>query len=497
MNQYILILKQATNHCHAFLYDKNFNCLATAKTDLEIITPKEGWCEISAKELWAKQMSVAAEVLSISNVPASLLLGIGIINQRETTIIWDRETGEPICNAILWSDRRTLKFCENIKKDNYENTILQKTGIIVDPYFSATKIKWILDHYDKNRIKAKDGKLAFGTVDSWLVWKLTNGRTHITDVTNAARTMLYNINTLEWDQELLNYFNIPKQILPKVMPSCAIYDFTDKQLFTAKVPIVSIIGDQQASLLGNLCLKKGDVKCSINNGTFVLANFGNKPIIQNEGLITTLAWQIGNDINYALEGSILTSGYLLQWLINQMRYFSTIDDLILAAQKSKDSANITIIPTFQGMGAPHWLNNVKGMILGLELNNNPGNIARAALETLAFQVHDIVEILTNKYNLNVENIKVDGIYSDYNYLMQIMSDILEINIKKNKNLSNDVLGAFFLVGLATGLWNNINEIKKFENIQKEFLPKQKSKTITKLLKKWDKSIQVIRYLSTI
>lgn len=492
MEQYIVVLKQSSASCQAIIFNRNGNIINSAQNDLKTISPREGWVEIDPLEIWSKLMSSLAEVLTKSGIRTNSVLGIGIINQRETTILWDKVTGEPVYNAISWSDRRTQKICHEIKNDSFSKIIHEKTGIVIDPYFSATKIQWIIENIKGVKEKIKENRILFGTVDSWIVWKLTNGRCHITDYSNASRTMLFNIHTLKWDDELLNFFGIPKTILPEVKNSSDIYDFTDKHLLTTKIPIVTIISDQHASLYGNLCFKESTAKVSINNGAFLLANVGSKPIIKGDKLLTTIAWGIDNHITYALEGSILAGGYILNWLKENLNIAKDVDEIIKLANRTKDSGNITIVPTFLGMGAPYWIDNAQGVIYGLQLNTKIEQIARAAIESISLQINDIINVLKHDYSIELDELNVDGIYSIYDIILQYIADLSNLRIKKNDFVHNDIRGSYLLACRALGMLKE-NEIKNLHNTFKEFIPKKKTKNIENILNNWEKAVQATKY----
>ncbi len=426
--KYILSLDQGTSSSRAIVFDRSGSIRAVAQKEFPQIFPHSGWVEHDPHQIWASQASVIAEAISSIDINGKNIEAIGITNQRETTIVWDRDTEEPIYNAIVWQDRRTSEFCNKVIEDGMEEKIREKTGLIIDAYFSATKIKWILDNVPGARKRAEEGKLLFGTVDSWLVWRLTRGDVHVTDVSNASRTMLFNINTLEWDQELLDYFGIPRSMMPEVKSSSEVYGHTTTTIFAHNVPIAGIAGDQQAALFGQMCVEPGSVKNTYGTGCFLLMNSGTKPILSKNRLLTTIAWKIGDTVNYALEGSIFVGGSVVQWLRDNMQCIACSSDVEKLAASVPDTDGVYFVPALTGLGAPYWDPESRGMITGISRGTTTAHIARAALEGIAFQTYDIVKAMEKDSNLPIRNLKVDGGASRNNLLMQFQSDILATDV---------------------------------------------------------------------
>ena len=488
MEKYILALDQGTTSSRAILFDVNGEIKSVAQKEFKQYFPQTGWVEHDPKEIWSSQVSVAAEAISKLGINGTGVAGIGITNQRETTIVWDRKTGAPVYNAIVWQDRRTSEFCDALKKAGKEDMVRQKTGLVIDAYFSGTKIKWILDNVKGAREKAEKGELAFGTVDSWLVWNLTQGRTHITDVTNASRTMLFNINTMDWDDELLNLLTIPKSMLPEVKKSSEIYDYSNTTFFASKVPIAGIAGDQQAAMFGQMCIEKGMVKNTYGTGCFILMNTGNKPFISKNKLITTVAWQIGDKVTYALEGSIFMGGATIQWLRDGLEIIKTAPEVEELAKTVEDNGDVYMVPAFTGLGAPHWDQYARAVLVGLSRGTKRGHIARAALEGIAYQTLDVLDAMKKDTALNYTEIRVDGGASNNNLLMQFQSDILETPVARPSITETTALGAAYLAGLATGFWKDIDQIKEQWKIDKHFLPKMDKEKQQTLKEKWQKAV---------
>lgn len=489
MEKYILALDQGTTSSRALLFDKKGNIRSVAQKEFNQIFPKPGWVEHDPGEIWSSQVAVAAEAMSKLSINGTFLAGIGITNQRETTIVWDKETGEPIYNAIVWQDRRTSKFCDELKDKGLSDKIREKTGLVIDAYFSGTKIKWLLDNVKGAREKAIKGQLAFGTVDSWLVWKLTQGRTHITDVTNASRTMLYNINTLEWDNELLDLFGIPKSIMPKVASSSEVYDYTNTTFFASKVPIAGIAGDQQAALFGQMCVEEGMVKNTYGTGCFILKNTGEKPFISKNKLVTTIAWQIDGKTTYALEGSIFIAGAVVQWLRDGLGLIKSSGEIEALASQVEDNGDVFFVPSFTGMGAPYWDQYARGIMVGITRGTNRGHIARAALEGIAYQTMDVIKAMEVDTGMNITELRVDGGASANNLLMQFQANILEVPAVRPKALETTALGAAYLAGLATGFWKDIDELKQQWKLDTKFEPELDKKKTQILKNKWADAVE--------
>lgn len=489
MEKFILALDQGTTSSRALLFDKQGNIRSVAQKEFQQIFPKPGWVEHDPNEIWSSQVAVAAEAMSKKGINGTYIAGIGITNQRETTIVWDRRTGEPIYNAIVWQDRRTSGYCDELKDKGLATTIREKTGLVIDAYFSGTKVKWILDNVEGAREKAKRGELAFGTVDSWLVWKLTQGRTHITDVTNASRTMLYNINTLDWDEELLQLMDIPKSMMPQVKSSSEVYDHTNTTFFASKVPIAGIAGDQQAALFGQMCVEEGMVKNTYGTGCFMLINTGEKPFISKNNLVTTIAWQINGKTTYALEGSIFIGGAVVQWLRDGLGIIKSSADVEALASQVEDTGDLYLVPSFTGMGAPHWDQYARGLMVGISRGTTTAHIARAALEGIAYQTMDVLEVMQKDTGLQVKELRVDGGASANNLLMQFQSDILQTNVARPKVIETTAMGAAYLAGLATGFWDDLEEIKKQWQLDKQFNPEQSPDQIRERKEKWADAVK--------
>ncbi len=470
MEKFILALDQGTTSSRALLFDKSGNIRSVAQKEFQQIFPKTGWVEHDPNEIWSSQVAVAAEAMSKMGINGTYVAGIGITNQRETTIVWDKRTGDPIYNAIVWQDRRTSGYCDELKDRGLAETIREKTGLVIDAYFSGTKIKWILDNVEGAREKASRGELAFGTVDSWLIWKLTQGRTHITDVTNASRTMLYNIKTLEWDEEMLKLMDIPKSMMPQVKSSSEVYDHTNTTFFASKVPIAGIAGDQQAALFGQMCTEDGMVKNTYGTGCFILMNTGEKPFISKNNLVTTIAWQIKGRTWYALEGSIFIGGAVVQWLRDGLGIIKSSSDVEALASSVEDSGDLYLVPGFTGLGAPHWDQYARGLMVGISRGTTSAHIARAALEGIAYQSMDVINVMKKDTGLDVKELRVDGGASANNLLMQFQSDIINTPVARPRIIETTALGAAYLAGLATGFWDSIDEIKQQWQLDKKFEP---------------------------
>lgn len=484
-----MALDQGTTSSRALIFDQKGNIRSMAQKEFQQIFPQPGWVEHDPNEIWSSQVAVAAEAMSKIGINGQNLEGIGITNQRETTIVWDRISGEPIYNAIVWQDRRTSSLCDELREKGYAETIRKKTGLVIDAYFSGTKVKWILDNVPGAREKANRGELAFGTVDSWLVWKLTRGRTHVTDITNASRTMLFNINTLSWDSELLELLQIPESILPRVASSSEVYDYTNTTFFASKVPIAGIAGDQQAALFGQMCTEQGMVKNTYGTGCFILMNTGKKPFISKNNLITTIAWQVNGETYYALEGSIFIGGAVVQWLRDGLGIIKSSAEVEALAQQVPDNGDLYLVPSFTGMGAPHWNQYARGLMIGISRGTTSAHIARAALESIAFQTMDVLEVMVKDTGINLSELRVDGGASANNLLMQFQSDILGINVLRPKTIETTAMGAAYLAGLATGYWKNIDEIASIWQLDRSFKPNINPETLLKMKEKWSDAVQ--------
>ncbi len=470
MSKYILALDQGTSSSRAIVFDHDGNICSTAQQEFTQYFPQPGWVEHDPMEIWASEAAVIAEAISKIGINGLDIAAIGITNQRETTIVWDAETGNPICKAIVWQDRRTSAFCDSLKDRGLVETIREKTGLIIDAYFSGTKIKWILDNVPGAREKADAGKLRFGTVDSWLVWQLTRGEVHVTDVSNASRTMLFNINTLEWDQELLDLLGIPRSMMPSVRSSSEIYGYTKTTIFAHEVPIAGIAGDQQAALFGQMCTEPGAVKNTYGTGCFLLMNTGEKPILSRNNLLTTVAWKIGNKVNYALEGSIFVGGSVVQWLRDGLGIIRSSSEIEELASTVPDNGGVYFVPALTGMGAPYWDQYAHGVICGITRGTSAAHIARAALEGIAFQTMDIVRAMEKDAGVKLAELKVDGGASRNNLMMQFQANILDTSVIRPQVTETTAMGACYLAGLAVGYWSSLEEIKAQWQVERKFTP---------------------------
>jgi glycerol kinase len=489
MEKYIMALDQGTTSSRALIFDQKGNIHSLAQKEFQQIFPKPGWVEHDPNEIWSSQVAVAAEAMSKIGINGQNLQAIGITNQRETTIVWDRNSGEPIYNAIVWQDRRTSSLCDELRAKGYTDMIRQKTGLVIDAYFSGTKLKWILDNVPGAREKANRGELAFGTVDTWLVWKLTRGRTHVTDVSNASRTMLFNINTQTWDKELLELLQIPECILPRVASSSEVYDHTNTTFFATKVPIAGIAGDQQAALFGQMCTSQGMVKNTYGTGCFILMNTGKKPFLSKNNLVTTIAWQVKGDTYYALEGSIFIGGAVVQWLRDGLGIIKSSAEVEELARQVADNGDLYLVPSFTGMGAPHWDQYARGLMIGISRGTTRAHIARAALESIAFQTMDVLDVMVKDTGINLTELRVDGGASANNLLMQFQSDVLGINVVRPKTIETTAMGAAYLAGLATGYWKDIEEIANLWQLDKTFTPSMPAETLQKMKDKWADAVE--------
>jgi glycerol kinase len=492
IEKYILAFDQGTTSSRAIIFDHSGQIISFGQKEFTQIYPQPGWVEHDAKEIWSTQVAVAAEAVIKARLKAKDIAAIGITNQRETAVIWDRKTGEPVYNAIVWQDRRTAAFCDELKQQGYEAMIQQKTGLVIDAYFSATKIRWILDNVDGARAKAEAGLLAFGTIDSWLIWNLTDGEVHVTDVTNASRTLLYNINTLEWDTELLELFRIPPQLLPEVRSSSEIFGETSASLFASKIPVSGIAGDQQAALFGQLCLEPGMVKNTYGTGCFMLMNIGAKPMISKHNLLTTIAWKINDEVHYALEGSIFIAGAVVQWLRDGIKLIQTSADVEALALKAESSEGVYFVPAFAGLGAPHWNQHARGTIFGLTRGTTDAHIARASLESIAFQTMEVLNAMQSDSAIKIQELRVDGGATANNLLMQFQADILKTQVVRPEIVETTAIGAAYLAGLAIGFWKNTDDIRQQWKINRNFSPESNLET-EQLIAGWNKAVKAVNY----
>ena len=489
MKQYILALDQGTSSSRAIVFDETGATCAVAQKEFRQIFPRSGWVEHDPHEIWSSQASVIAEAITTLDINGLNIAGIGITNQRETTIVWDSDTEEPIYNAIVWQDRRTSDYCDKLKSEGVTEMIRRKTGLIIDAYFSATKIKWILDNVPGARERANKGKLLFGTVDTWLIWRLTRGEVHVTDVSNASRTMLFNINTLQWDDELLKMFDIPRSMMPEVRSSSEIYGHTKTTIFAHKVPIAGIAGDQQAALFGQMCIEPGMVKNTYGTGCFLLMNSGEKPIISQNNLITTVAWKIGDKVNYALEGSIFVGGSVVQWLRDGLGVIKSSSEVEELAARVPDTNGVYFVPALTGLGAPWWDQYARGTIVGISRGTTTAHIARAALEGIAFQTMDITAAMSRDAGLPLRELKVDGGASRNNLLMQFQADILGTRVIRPRVVETTALGAAYLAGLAVGYWSSVEQIRKQWHVDRVFEPTWDEAAIAKARDGWEDAVK--------
>ena len=470
MAKYVMALDAGTTSNRCILFDKEGRICSMAQKEFTQYFPKPGWVEHDADEIWSSQLGVAVEAMSKIGAEASDIAVIGITNQRETVIVWDKITGEPICRAIVWQCRRTAKFCDKLIADGWEEKIRQKTGLKIDAYFSATKIKWILDHVEGAREKAEKGRLLFGTVETWLIWKLTKGKIHVTDYSNASRTMLFNINTLQWDEEILALLDIPASMLPKVKPSSYIYGETDPSYFGGRILIGGAAGDQQSALFGQTCFQPGEAKNTYGTGGFLLMNTGESPVFSDNGLLTTIAWGLDGRINYALEGSIFVAGAAIQWLRDEMRLIDSAEDSEYMAGKVEDTNGCYVVPAFTGLGAPHWDPYARGTIVGITRGVNKYHIIRATLESLAYQVNDVLKAMEADSGITLSALKVDGGASANNFLMQVQADLSGAPVNRPKCVETTAMGAAYLAGLAAGFWSSQEEIREKWASDRVFTP---------------------------
>jgi glycerol kinase len=485
--KYILAIDQGTSSSRCILYDQQASPVAMAQQEFEQIFPQPGWVEHDAEEIWQSQAGVFKQVMSQLQLCPGDIAGIGITNQRETTVVWERSTGKPIYNAIVWQDRRTADECMRLKEAGLEPIVKAKTGLLIDAYFSATKVRWILDHVDGAREKANRGELAFGTIDSWLVWKLTNGKLHITDVSNASRTLLYNIESLQWDEDLLALFDIPASLLPAVKPSSAIHGNTSNVEIGVGIPIAAIAGDQQAALFGQMCIKAGMAKCTYGTGSFLMMNTGSKRAASQHGLLTTIAWQIGNDVSYALEGSVFIGGAVIQWLRDGLLFFEQAADSEMLASSVANNGGIYFVPALTGLGAPHWDPHARGAIFGITRGTTRAHLTRAALESICFQVDDLLQILAADSNESISQLRIDGGAAVNDLLVQFQTDISAIEVVRPANLETTALGVAYLAGIAAGLWT-ISELNEKWRLDRSFHGTLQPQEIESLKQQWLKAV---------
>lgn len=489
MNKYVLALDQGTTSSKALLVAHDGSIKGVAQREFRQIFPSPGWVEHDPKEIWSTQASVAAEVMAHAGITPQEVVAIGITNQRETTVLWNKKTGVPIFNAIVWQDRRTTDYCQKLKAEGLAPLFQQKTGLLLDPYFSGTKIRWILDHVPGAMELAKRGELAFGTIDTYLTWKLTDGRAHVTDVSNASRTLLFNIHTCQWDDELLSIMNIPREILPKVCSSSEVYAETTNSLFSTPIPISGIAGDQQAALFGQACFHSGMVKTTYGTGCFMLMNTGTKPVLSKNKLLTTIGYKINNETTYALEGSVFIGGAVVQWLRDNLGIIAKSSDVERLASSVSDNNGVYFVPAFTGLGAPYWDPYARGVILGITRGTSAAHIARAAVEAIAYQVTDVLQAMQSDSGIRIEQIRVDGGATIDNLLMQFQADMLNVPVIRPQQNELTALGAAFLAGLAVKFWKSQEEIAAYWKMDRQFDPQMPQEKANKLRSKWRRAIE--------
>ncbi|MCK0191060.1 glycerol kinase GlpK [Arenibacter sp. F20364] len=495
MEKYILALDQGTTSSRSVVFDKKGDIVSVAQKEFTQYFPKPGWVEHDPLEIWSSQASTAAEATTKKGIYGADIAAIGITNQRETVVVWDRNTGKPVYNAIVWQDKRTSNYCDELKRQGKSKLIREKTGLVIDSYFSGTKVKWILDNVQGAREKADAGELIMGTIDSWLIWNMTKGELHITDVTNASRTLLYNINTLEWDDELLELFTIPKSMLPQVKESSEVYGHTNPNFFASKIPIAGIAGDQQAALFGQMCTKPGMVKNTYGTGCFMLMNIGEKPIVSEHNLLTTVAWSIKGKTQYALEGSIFIAGAVVQWLRDSLKIIKKSEDVEKLAGSVDSTEGVYLVPAFAGLGAPYWNQHAKGSIFGLTRGSTDAHIARAALESIAFQTMDVLKAMEADSKISIKELRVDGGATVNDLLMQFQADVLDTATVRPKVIETTVMGAAYLAGLAVGFWESLEEIQEIWQTDVNFNPTTERKEIEQNIKGWYRAIDAVEYWS--
>ena len=489
MSKYIMSLDLGTTSCRSILFDKNGQICSVAQKEFTQYFPEPGWVEHDAEEIWATQKGLMFEALEKLGVEMSDVAGIGITNQRETTVVWDKHTGRPVCKAIVWQCRRTAEYCDELKAQGLADMFREKTGLVLDAYFSGTKLKWILDNVPNARERAEAGELLFGTIDTWIIWKLTHGKVHVTDYSNASRTMLFNIHTLEWDEEILKILDIPRQMLPEVKASSCLYGHTEARIFGEEVPIAGAAGDQQCALFGQTCFAPGEAKNTYGTGGFMLMNTGEKPVASKNGLVTTIAWGVDGKVEYALEGSIFVAGAAIQWLRDQLGLIRDSAESEVLAKAVPDTNGCYMVPAFVGLGAPHWDQYARGAIVGLTRGTNRNHIVRATLESLAYQVTDVLKAMEEDSGIKLGTLAVDGGACANDFLMQFQADIINTVVARPKTIETTAMGAAYLAGLAVGYWQSKEEIKANHVIAKEFAPNMEETRRAKLLDGWKKAVK--------
>ena len=489
MAKYVMALDAGTTSNRSILFNEKGEICSVAQKEFTQYFPKPGWVEHDANEIWSSQLGVAVEAMNKIGAAAEDIAAIGITNQRETAVVWDKSTGEPVYHAIVWQCRRTAEYCDELKEKGYTEMFRKKTGLIIDAYFAGTKIKWILDNVEGAREKAENGELLFGTVETWLIWKLTKGAVHVTDYSNASRTLLFNINTLEWDKEILEIMDIPEAMLPKALPSSCVYGHADSSFLGGAIPIAGAAGDQQSALFGQTCFRPGDAQNTYGTGCFLLMNTGEKPVFSENGLVTTIAWGLDGKVYYALEGSIFVAGAAIQWLRDEMRLIDSAMDSEYMARKVSDTNGCYVVPAFTGLGAPHWDQYARGTIVGLTRGVNKYHIIRATLESLAYQVNDVLNAMEADSEIPLSALKVDGGASANDFLMQTQADIINAPVKRPRCIETTAMGAAYLAGLAVGYWKDKEEVVKNWAMDREFTPQIEEEARIKKIKGWEKAVK--------
>ena len=492
MPQFILSFDQGTTSSRSIVFNEKGNIISTAQKEFKQIFPKPGWVEHDPAEIWSTQLGTAAEAITKASLTVQDIAAIGITNQRETTVVWNRKSGAPLYNAIVWQDRRTASYCDDLKQQGHASMIQQKTGLIIDAYVSATKLKWTLAQVDGAREKAANGELCFGTIDTWLLWNLTQGKVHATDVTNASRTMLFNIHSLQWDDELLSLFDIPKSVLPEVRSSSEVYGHTENILSAKNIPVAGIAGDQQAALFGQMCTQPGMVKNTYGTGCFMLMNTGEKPVLSKNNLLTTIAWQLKGKTVYALEGSVFIAGAVVQWLRDGLGIISNSSHVERLAEEVTSGEGVYLVPAFAGLGAPYWNQHARGTIVGITRGTTSAHIARAALESIAYQTMDVINAMQADANITVKELRVDGGATANDLLMQFQSDMLKTKVIRPKITETTALGAAYLAGLAVGYWQNLDEVASQWQVEKTFEPQMPQNEIAELIKGWKRAVRAVQ-----
>jgi glycerol kinase len=489
MPGYILSFDQGTTSSRAIIFNRQGAIVSIAQKEFTQIYPQAGWVEHDANEIWSTQLGVATEAILKAGLTIHDIASIGITNQRETAVVWERATGKPVYNAIVWQDRRTAAYCDQLKAEGASQMIREKTGLVTDAYFSATKVKWILDNVTGAKAKAKNGELCFGTIDSWLLWKLTNGKVHATDVTNASRTLIFNIHTMQWDEDLLKLFDIPESMLPEVRSSSEVYGHTQHLLTAADIPVSGIAGDQQAALFGQMCIHPGMIKNTYGTGCFMLMNTGSKPVDSKNNLLTTVAWKIKDDVQYALEGSVFIAGAVVQWLRDGLKLIQNSKDVEALCLQAEDNGGVYMVPAFTGLGAPYWNQHARGMIVGLTRGSSDAHIARAAVESIAYQTMDVLKAMEADAGIGIKEVRVDGGATVNNYLMQFQADILNSKVIRPEITETTALGAAYLSGLAVGFWNDISEVEAYWKKERSFEPSMEEQQRSIMQKNWKRAVR--------